>query len=52
MMNGMAKHEKILVDKEKYEGLLETLEILSKREDVKALKKSIDQLRKGRTVSL
>lgn len=48
--NGVDKA--IILSSEEYEGLMETLDILSHKEEREALAKAKAQVRKGKTVSL
>ena len=46
------KPEAVLLSGEDYEGLLETIEILSDKEAVKRIKKAKAEIKKGKTVPL
>ena len=48
--NGVGKA--VILSNEEYDGLLETLDILSCKEDREAIARAKTQVRKGRTVSL
>ena len=48
--NGVSKA--VLMSSEEYEGLLETLDILSRKEEREAIAKAKKQVKKGETVSL
>ena len=48
--NGVSKA--VLLSSEEYEGLLETLDILSRKEEREAITRAKTQVRKGKTVSL
>ncbi|OGX14648.1 MAG: hypothetical protein A2Y00_01370 [Omnitrophica WOR_2 bacterium GWF2_43_52] len=42
----------VMISPDDYEGLLETVEILSDKESVKRIKQAKQQIKEGRTVSL
>lgn len=42
----------VILSSEEFEGLLETLDILSNKEERDAIRRAKEQVRKGRTVSL
>ena len=48
--NGVSKA--VLMSSDEYEGLLETLDILSRKEEREAIARAKTQVRKGKTVSL
>ena len=48
--NGVSKA--VLMSSEEYDGLLETLDILSRKEEREAIARAKTQVRKGKTVSL
>ncbi len=48
--NGVSKA--IIMSSDEYEGLLETLDILSRKEEREAIARAKTQVRKGKTVSL
>ena len=48
--NGVSKA--VLMSSEEYEGLLETLDILSRQEERQAIARAKKQVKKGETVSL
>lgn len=48
--NGVSKA--VLMSSEEYEGLLETLDILSRKEEREAIARAKKQVKKGETVSL
>ena len=48
--NGVSKA--VLMSSDEYEGLLETLDILSRKEEREAIARAKAQVRKGKTVSL
>ena len=48
--NGVSKA--VILSSEEYDGLLETLDILSRKEEREAITRAKTQVRKGKTVSL
>ena len=48
--NGVSKA--VIMSSDEYEGLLETLDILSRKEEREAIARARTQVRKGKTVSL
>lgn len=48
--NGVEKA--VILSSEEYDGLLETLDILSNKEEIIAIRKAKEQVKKGKTVSL
>ena len=48
----MVKQELIQVPKEEYESMKETIEIMSNKKLMKAIKESIDDIKKGKYITL